>query len=90
VRRSAAAAPPLSTHLLTRPGPLSGDPAGARLWIMHRRLEEDPPQPQWMAIHSELMILRAIAFFELVIQEMNFAAAPLGAPLVTIQKLRTP
>src|ERR1700691_3903263 len=36
------------------------------------------------------MILRAVAFFELVIHEMNFAAAPFGAPLVTIQKLRTP
>ena len=26
----------------------------------------------------------------LVIQAMNFAAAPFGTPLVTIQKLRTP
>ena len=36
------------------------------------------------------MILRAVAFFELVIHSMNFLAAPFGAPLVTIQKLRTP
>jgi hypothetical protein len=36
------------------------------------------------------MILRAVAFFELVTQEMNFAAAPFGMPFVTIQKLRTP
>jgi hypothetical protein len=31
-----------------------------------------------------------VTAFPLVIQSMNFAAAPLGAPFVTIQKLRTP
>jgi hypothetical protein len=45
---------------------------------------------QWIAIHSELTILRDGQVAGLVTQSMNFADAPFGAPLVTIQKLRTP
>ncbi len=36
------------------------------------------------------MIFSAVLLWGLTIQSMNLAAAPLGEPLVTIQKLRTP
>src|ERR1700683_1164927 len=45
---------------------------------------------QWIAIHSELTILRTVRLPGLTTHSMNFRAAPFGWPLVTIQKLRTP
>ena len=84
---------PISTSTATASAPSE---RSARLLLLPARGRPEAGRgprgtvDQWIAIHSELMIERAVLLPGFVTQSMNFAASPFGTPLVTNQKLRTP